>query len=428
MQHTVCAAGDAILIENLPDEYSVEELSNLIQKADVRLFNLENVLSDENIYGSSYCGGTWLMAKPERLDDLLRFGFNGCAIANNHTMDYSYDGLFHTIAALKERRLPFCGAGKNLKEAAAHMEINTKQGRVAVFSVCSTFSDAARAGDDGATVIGRPGLNPLRFQTVYQITPGHMQALQEISKGTHIDGRRNHARAEGFTPPVPDGTFGFGEYLFEESAAEGKRSAPNQADLRRMAEGIKRAKETCELVIVYVHSHEIKRDTNDEPDDFLVQFSHACIDAGANAVIGSGTHQLKAVEIYKRRPIFYSLGNFIFQSDLLFCLPQDFEEKYKTPEGLSPKEQIAWRSKNGTIGLHSDKINFRSFLPFMTFEDGDLKNMSLYPISLNMKSGLPALASPDETEEIFEYMKKRNEPFGTRLLLEGGEIVWETEK
>ena len=39
-------------------------------------------------------------------------------------------------------------------------------------------------------------------------------------------------------------------------------------------------------------------------------FSHAVIDAGADIVFGHGPHVPRAVEVYKRRPIFYSLGNF----------------------------------------------------------------------------------------------------------------------
>lgn len=39
-------------------------------------------------------------------------------------------------------------------------------------------------------------------------------------------------------------------------------------------------------------------------------FAHACVDAGADLVIGHGPHVLRAMEIYKDRLIAYSLGNF----------------------------------------------------------------------------------------------------------------------
>lgn len=44
----------------------------------------------------------------------------------------------------------------------------------------------------------------------------------------------------------------------------------------------------------------------------VVKFSHACIDAGADLVLGHGPHVLRKVELYKNKLILYSLGNFIF--------------------------------------------------------------------------------------------------------------------
>lgn len=426
MKQTICSAGDAILLERFPDDYNVFPIKNIIEKADVKLFNLENVLSDKAIYASSYCGGTWLLAKEDTLDDTLSFGFNGCSFANNHTMDFSYDGLLNTLEAAKKRKLPLSGAGKNLEEASRYAVIETENGKCALISVCATFNDAARAGFASDYLPGRPGLNPLRFSIEYHITAEHMKALKEISSGTHIDGRRNRSRMGGYTPLPPAGCFGFGEYTFREAETEGKFSKVNSVDMLRTENTIKEALEECENVIVNIHSHEIKHDTDDEPDDFLIEFCRKCIDAGASAVIGTGTHQLKAVEIYKEKPIFYSLGNFIFQNNRVFCLPDDFREKYKLPYGLSAREQIAERAKRGNGGLNSDVNNFRSLIPFMTFEDGKLQQLLLYPIRLDMQTGLPALADEAETKIIYDYLYDRNKQFGTVIAMDNGaiEVKW----
>lgn len=413
MKQTICSVGDAILLERFPDSYDVTPIQEIAKKADVRLFNLENVLSDRPIYASSYCGGTWLLAKEDTLDDTLRFGFNGCSFANNHTMDYSYDGLFDTLRAAEKRNLPICGAGKDLAEASAYTVIDTPNGKCALISICATFNDAARAGDPSDYLPGRPGLNPLRFSIEYHITPAHMKALKEMSAGTHIDGRRNRSRMGGYTPMPPDGCFGFGEYNFRECEQEGKFSRVNANDMARTENTIKKALGECETVIVNIHSHEIKHDTDDEPDDFLIEFCRKCIDAGASAVIGTGTHQLKAVEIYNGKPIFYSLGNFIFQSDMVFCMPDDFREKYKMPYGLTAREQIAERAKLGNGGLHTDVNNFRSLMPFMTFDNGKLTELSLYPLRLDMHTGLPTLADSAEAKIIYDYLCDRNRQFGT---------------
>lgn len=50
-----------------------------------------------------------------------------------------------------------------------------------------------------------------------------------------------------------------------------------------------------------------------EPSDQQVDLSRAAIDAGADLVVGSHPEQLQGTEVYKSRPIVYSLGDFIFQ-------------------------------------------------------------------------------------------------------------------
>ena len=49
-----------------------------------------------------------------------------------------------------------------------------------------------------------------------------------------------------------------------------------------------------------------------ELTDYQVNDGHKMIDAGAEAVIGMHSHCLQPVEYYNGKPIFYSLGNFIF--------------------------------------------------------------------------------------------------------------------
>ncbi|MBQ7469136.1 MAG: CapA family protein [Pseudobutyrivibrio sp.] len=49
-----------------------------------------------------------------------------------------------------------------------------------------------------------------------------------------------------------------------------------------------------------------------ELTDYQVNDGHKLIDAGADAIIGMHSHCLQPVEYYNGKPIFYSLGNFIF--------------------------------------------------------------------------------------------------------------------
>ncbi|WP_458458891.1 CapA family protein [Pseudobutyrivibrio sp.] len=53
-----------------------------------------------------------------------------------------------------------------------------------------------------------------------------------------------------------------------------------------------------------------------ELTDYQANDGHKMIDAGADAVIGMHSHCLQPVEMYNGKPIFYSLGNFIFNQSI----------------------------------------------------------------------------------------------------------------
>ena len=80
-----------------------------------------------------------------------------------------------------------------------------------------------------------------------------------------------------------------------------------------LLEEIRKAKETCDFVIVYVHWG-IERE--EYPKDYQRTLGKQYIDAGADMVIGSHPHVLQGMEYYKGKPIVYSLGNFVFGSSI----------------------------------------------------------------------------------------------------------------
>lgn len=84
-------------------------------------------------------------------------------------------------------------------------------------------------------------------------------------------------------------------------------------DTTALCNSIKAAKEQVDYLFVCVHwgvEH------TDELTDYQVANGHAYIDAGADAVIGSHPHVLQGMEYYNGKPIFYSLGNFIFNENI----------------------------------------------------------------------------------------------------------------
>ena len=258
----VSAAGDILIMKRLlPGYQDVLPIREFLMQGEVRMANLETTISDGSCYASAYSGGTWLTADAKCLEDTLRYGFNFLGISNNHTMDYSYEGLASTISELKKKDVAYAGAGKNLYEASRPAVLDTTAGQIAVIDICSTFENAARAGSQTERQPGRPGLNPLRFSEKYTITEKHAQDLAKIAEVTGINGLRDLHRQEGFIAPLSEGVMEFGGKMFEISkdGTEGRSSSPNPIDVKRTVDAIREAKMTCEAVLVMVHSHEIRK-------------------------------------------------------------------------------------------------------------------------------------------------------------------------
>ena len=74
---------------------------------------------------------------------------------------------------------------------------------------------------------------------------------------------------------------------------------------------ISEAKEAGDFVIVYMH---FGNEFSDAPTDDQKRIAHELIDYGADVVVGSNPHVAQGIEMYNKRPIFYSLGDFV--SDL----------------------------------------------------------------------------------------------------------------
>lgn len=80
-------------------------------------------------------------------------------------------------------------------------------------------------------------------------------------------------------------------------------------------EEIKRVKNEADVVIVAPHwGYEYERIHS----DFQTKRAREFIDAGASMVIGAHPHVIQPIEIYKGKPIFYSLGNFVFDQNFSF--------------------------------------------------------------------------------------------------------------
>ena len=82
-----------------------------------------------------------------------------------------------------------------------------------------------------------------------------------------------------------------------------------------VVEKIKQAHEIADYIIVYTHwGAEYQNDFSKSQQAAGREF----IDAGADAVLGSHPHVIQPIEVYNNKPIFYSLGNFLFDQIFSF--------------------------------------------------------------------------------------------------------------
>jgi capsule synthesis protein PGA_cap len=80
-------------------------------------------------------------------------------------------------------------------------------------------------------------------------------------------------------------------------------------DEESMAEAVRAAREEADIVVVDIHWG-VELDTKPRAGD--VGLAHRLIEAGADVIFGGHSHRLQPMEVYRGRPVFYSLGNFVW--------------------------------------------------------------------------------------------------------------------
>ncbi|MCC6716960.1 MAG: CapA family protein [Acetobacteraceae bacterium] len=412
------ATGDAFITRRLASTPALWSLADVVRDADARFTNFE-VLTPGDAFPSAVSGGTWAKAPEGVIGDLQTLGFNMLSWANNHTLDYAYDGLANTAAALDRSGMVHAGVGRNLAEAAAPRYLETVQGRVALIGICSTFHETAMAGQQRPDMAGRPGINPLRFTTTYTLPRAELAALAAMAEASGVnDGHKMRVKA-GFGKDEP-GVVLFGGHRFKEGPA-GVATEANKADVARTMAGISEARRQGDYVLVSLHAHEALGTDKAVPAGFLVDFARACIDAGAHAVIGHGPHVLRGIEMYQKRPIFHSLGNFIFHNETIPHLPQDFYDKFQMGLTENVADAIDKRSDSNTKGFAADPWAWKSVLARWNMEGDETNLVELIPVELGFgvarsRRGTPRLS---EDEEILPHLARLSAAMGTVIEIDG---------
>lgn len=126
-----------------------------------------------------------------------------------------------------------------------------------------------------------------------------------------------------------------------------------------LIESIEEASANSDYVVVYVHWG-VER--NHYPEKYQKSFAKAYIDAGADIVIGCHPHVMQGIEIYKGKPIAYSLGNYWFnaskrESGLL--------KVYIDPDGSLRTQLLPAMNDNTYTYLITDEKSKKAYYNFM---------------------------------------------------------------
>jgi poly-gamma-glutamate capsule biosynthesis protein CapA/YwtB (metallophosphatase superfamily) len=108
---------NAVLREQSP-AYPWGDTLSLFYDADVRLCNLECVISDEGTPWSATPKVFHFRSDAKNIAVLKAAHIDAVSLANNHSLDFEYEGLFQTIGNLEDAGIHYAGAGITLAEAS----------------------------------------------------------------------------------------------------------------------------------------------------------------------------------------------------------------------------------------------------------------------------------------------------------------------
>lgn len=406
---TLALAGDAIITRPLSahTEPSFTRMLDLIRGADAAFANFEMLLHDYEPYPTHQSGGTYMRAEPAMAGELVWAGFDLVSLANNHTGDYGVEGMRLTQKHVAAAGLIHAGTGENLYEAREARFLETADGRVALVSVASTFPEHSAASRPRGGVRGRPGLSPLRFTTVRPVSRDQLERMRALLSDMRVAVPRS-----GDTLRVFGTTLAVGD-------TSRAPSAPNPEDVQEIAAVVRNAARLADYVIVTIHAHESGK-SRAEPAEFLVTFARAMIDAGADVFVGHGPHVLRGIELYRGKPIFYSLGDFIFQNETLLRLPEENYRAYGLGEDRHVADFNDARYANDTRGFPTQREIWESVVAVVRWRGEQLAGIELHPITLGFgkprtERGRPMLADRELGQKIITDLVQRSRPFGATI-------------
>ena len=437
--------GDSIITQSMSvfRDRSFMDLVELLHSGDLTVTNAEMLFHNYEDPPTARPGGSYVRADPKLIKELQWLGVGMVACANNHSYDFGENGVLTNIRYLDEYDMPHAGTGRNLSQARSPAYLDTPKGRVALISVTSSGPLGMRAGEQWRDGAGRPGANLLRYMTRYTVERSVFDALRRMSEGLGFEEIKAHRRADPcrgpfeedtdtqfFLPnlnnewqyPEPDGCmFALGQ-TFE------THHIPNWEDVEGNLQRIRDARRQADWVIVSMHTHENGK-TGDDPSDLIVAFAHSCIDAGADVFSGHGPHVDRGIEVYKGKPIFYSLAHLSLQPDTILQMPWENMRRAGLGWEATPADYYDFLSGREHLdewkGIAEEPFRWRNAVATVSFKAKRLDEIRLYPIDLGFKRprsqrGRPVLAQGEVASQVLELFQRLSQPLGTVVDIEDG--------
>jgi poly-gamma-glutamate synthesis protein (capsule biosynthesis protein) len=429
--------GDAMVNRRL-DRYREPDylaMIDILRSADLTISNLETQINEfEHAWAQKPDSISWQVGSPSVIDDLKWMGVGVVTTSNNHSYDYSEAGFLTTMRHLKDRGLPFAGGGTNLAEARMPALLDLPRGRVAFMGASSTFSVESEAGASRQDLPGKPGINALHHEVLHHVPKSLFNALVEAK--VRLGYKEYETVKDQFHPhrkvQYDDTTEVriFGQ-KFRLADSYDIRTTCSREDLHGIEPWIRGAGKQADWRIYSVHCHEsgnagsIHEVARETPPAFMTEFARWTIDQGCDLFMSSGPHFLRGIEIYKGRPIFYSLGNFIFHNETVQRQPEPAYRRQGLGHEHTPGDWGAVRTGDDAYGFAVDPAFFESVIAVCDYAGGHVKQIRLHPLELGFgrplsQRGRPMLAHGEVASSILRRLQLLSAPFGTTIAIEEG--------
>ncbi|PSJ57595.1 CapA family protein [Pseudaminobacter soli (ex Li et al. 2025)] len=400
---TLAVTGQSLIKHDIRDVGTpgFRGVQEVLRKADLSFTNFEGTILG-NHGGWPLKGSFFGSSEPVVLDALQALGFQAVSLSNNHAFDLGPSGVLSTLEEVEKRGFLHAGVGRNHAEAAS-AGIGSFGGRkVALVAMDGgpgpDFMYAADATDSRPE---RPGVNRLRLTQVIEVDDDAFERLRTVRDKVGYTAMDLTNDSQPDDPPhiELEAEIGIARAIFRRSAKFGRNVKIDERDMSRNLAAIASAAEEGCLVVAYLHHHHWASDWYRVPE-WVSAVAKQCIDAGAAMFVSHGAPVLQPVEIYRRRPILYSLGNFIFHV-------RSEKSLWTAPE--------VWES---VIGLCSFGV------------DGNIVGMTFHPVVIGgseaSKSNIlerrlvPELVGEANADRILHRFRQRSAELGADIEISGG--------